>query len=214
MMADPAKYGFRDLPPEIRNNIYGLALHVEKAIPLDWTVGTISIVQLCPKVLTGSKYADKQTTCLNVNLLRTNRQVNAEATPVLYGANTFAFGLSHLVGSEQVPLTFLQTIGDSRKCIRHVDLDNIGNAVKMRSALHLLKQAAQLDSFACSHDILNDLCSMTSKFNALLPWLKTLQKAADAAKGRQGPLEVLKLPTKARACFSAEHPRLVAMHAE
>lgn len=101
----PKWAGFMDLSPELRNRIYEYALVSSE----DLLVGFRKTYSwfwsgygLCP------------------NLLATCRQINQEATPVLYGANTFCVRFHHMLGFMEA---FLDAIGDSQSIIRNVTLN-------------------------------------------------------------------------------------------
>ncbi|TKA78389.1 hypothetical protein B0A55_04719 [Friedmanniomyces simplex] len=130
------------------------------------------------------KRTTNQTPSMTATLLRTSRQTHAEAAPILYGANTF-----HLY-DEKLLHGFLQSIGELRKHLRRIQFGIMLNAARMRSALHLLKQAKQLDPFECSAMMLTKVSGHANHVKTLLPWLKTLQKGARGAEGRKEALEI------------------------
>ncbi|KAK4898183.1 hypothetical protein LTR27_004190 [Elasticomyces elasticus] len=200
-MAKTTGIGFLDLPTEIRNVIYDLALRHEKSLQLD------SYPPTPPKVVNYDYakhitllYGDERdrypsppppTPYLNASLLQVSRQVYDEAVPILFGANTFAFSALYRA-SESLLHTFLQGIGTSRKHLRHIKILEIHNYATLRSALHLLKDAKHLDSFECSSNVLRKLTT-TSNVKSFIPWLKTLQKTASANPERKGALDVLSI---------------------
>ncbi|KAK0266399.1 hypothetical protein LTS09_000351 [Friedmanniomyces endolithicus] len=197
-MAVDNDISFDDLPPEIRNEIYSLTLCSDTPAKIDAERRLTEGLPRRPRVHVRSRM-DK-TPHLNATLLRTSHGIYAEAAPILYGANTFSFA------SESTLHTFLKMIGDSRNVLC--------------SALHLLKQAKQLESFECQPSMLRRLALKKNQVKALLPWLKTLQKGAQGVAGRKGAPEIFTFaepsstaggpgPGWDRHC--AEHERL---HAE
>ncbi|KAK1076437.1 hypothetical protein LTR33_008949 [Friedmanniomyces endolithicus] len=211
-MAVDNDISFDDLPPEIRNEIYSLTLCSDTPAKIDAERRLTEGLPRRPRVHVRSR-TDK-IPHLNATLLRISHRIYAEAAPILYGANTFSFV------SESTLHTFLEMIGDSRKYVRRIEIMYIGDSRVLRSALHLLKQAKQLESFECQPGMLRRLFLKKNQVKALLPWLKTLQKGAQGVAGRKGALEILTFaepfstaggagPAWDRHC--AEHERL---HAE
>ncbi|KAK5715667.1 hypothetical protein LTR17_016736 [Elasticomyces elasticus] len=212
-MATNNAIGFLDLPPEIRNVIYGLALHHEKPLQLDGRPPKP------PKVVNYEYakhitllYGDKRdrhppppapTPYLNASLLQVSRQVYDEAVPILYGANTFAFS-ALCRASEGLLHAFLQEIGTSRKPLRRIKIFAIHNYATLRSALHLLKEAKHLDSFECSSNVLRKLIR-TSNVKSFIPWLKTLQKTASAEPEREAALDILLINSHAEPPMVASY---------
>ena len=85
----PSPTSFPDLPGELRNNIYRLAL-----------VSDPPYIDLCPKTcLEGSNGPPRahhmkrfrKEVCLNIRLLRTNKQISKEAASIIYGENEWRF---------------------------------------------------------------------------------------------------------------------------
>ncbi|KAK5699345.1 hypothetical protein LTR17_023314 [Elasticomyces elasticus] len=214
-MATNNAIGFLDLPPEIRSVIYGLALRLEKPLQLNGRLGSPpSVVNYVYSphlyILYGKEDeiehvqpAHPTTPNLNVNLLQVSRQVYDEAVPILYGANTFAFSAIGRA-SDALLHSFLQEIGTSRKHLRHIKLLEIHNYATLRSALHLLKEAKQLDSFECSSNVLSKL-TITSNVKSFIPWLKTLQKTASADPERKGALDILLINSHAEPSMVASY---------
>ncbi|KAK5686084.1 hypothetical protein LTS10_002198 [Elasticomyces elasticus] len=187
--------GFLDLPPEIRNIIYGLALTHEKPLQLIWHPLISKAFKLANYVYQEPHWFERELhkkpiPYINANLLQVNHQVYNEAVPILYGANTIAF--SALYGpSDDLLYVFLKKIGSSRKHLRHIKILRVNNFTTLRSALHLLKEAKQLDSFECGWIILHRLTKTPGNVKSFVPWLKTLQKTARANPGRKGALDIL-----------------------
>ncbi|KAK0308867.1 hypothetical protein LTR01_004747 [Friedmanniomyces endolithicus] len=173
--------GFDDLAPEIRNEIYRLTVCSIK--PLD--ISDVDIRNTPPRKLLIAQTTGRRPRLIT-NLLRTSHQICAEAASILYGENTFEFP------SEKPLYTFLETIGSSRKHLRHIRFGLIGDRAKLCSALCLLAQANNLDSFECWFGTGTPLFWSDNDTQAMLPWLKALQDRANAAAGRKEALEIFK----------------------
>ncbi|KAK3620085.1 hypothetical protein LTR56_023623 [Elasticomyces elasticus] len=184
--------GFLDLPPEIRNIVYSLALHHEDSLQLDKHPVRLVNYRHQSRRRHKRELRLKQIAYINVSLLRVSRQVYNEAAPVLYGSNTFAFSTLQTY-SEACLLAFLTHIGNSRTHLRRIKIGRINNYTTLRTALHLLKAAKQLDSFECSCSVLHKLNVFPGNVKLLVPWLKTLQKTARTSLGRKGALEVFSI---------------------
>lgn len=166
-------FRFRDLPPEIRNIVYALALQDSETLRI-YTRSELRLTR-------AGGGAGHEMFCINASaisaaLLRVSRQLNSEATPIMYGGNTFFF---HRQASM---LDFLKQIGNSRKHLRRIKLGCHTNVEVFRSALHLLKQATHLERFVCSSQMIYRLDSKAMDITVFLPWLKALRKAI----GRRG----------------------------
>ncbi|KAK3620084.1 hypothetical protein LTR56_023622 [Elasticomyces elasticus] len=179
-------FRFCDLPPEIRNAICYLSLQHDEPLVI-----RVNHMRDPPRVtFSTTTTTEWKRTCLIASLLRLSRQVQSEAAPILYGANTFDF--TKCPGnSEQCLIDFLIRIGSCRKHIRQIHFGRFHYAITLRSALHLLKQATHLNIFRCHPDVVYKAAKYSSYLNALLPFLKTLQRGLQARKDRKCPLGVL-----------------------
>ncbi|KAK4960318.1 hypothetical protein LTR10_003213 [Elasticomyces elasticus] len=194
-IAASSTIGFLDLPPEIRNIVYGLALHHEEPLQLDGDPPqVVNYIHDEPYRFLDDDFEPPHlpTPYLNVSLLLVSRQVYAEAVPMLYGSNTIAFSARY-TPSERPLYAFLLHIGTSRKYLRRIKVRSFGNYSTVRSALHLLKDSKQLDSFECSSDMLYKLNYAPGRVKSFVPWLRTLKKAATADPECKGALEILRL---------------------
>jgi len=196
-MANNQAVSFDDLPPEISNLVYGLVLQLDEPIVLECHRPKSLRIKK-PRGPYGEKVFQDTEHRANVSLLRVNHRVNAEAAPILYGANTYVFRCQYGYGSEAKLFSFLTMIGDSKKHLRSIEMDRCYNAVMIRSAFHLLKQATQLESFEISRDMMHELVHKRNHLQALQPWFKALRKNAADMKAHKGALGIFKvnLPTE------------------
>ncbi|KAK4969485.1 hypothetical protein LTR42_008756 [Elasticomyces elasticus] len=164
-------FRFCDLPAEIRNMVYGFALQRVGHLFID-----VDYTRQPPRITFSTAPIFWKRSGLSASLLGVSPQIHEEAAPILYGANTFDF-IDIARNTEQSLLDFLKRIGCCRQHLRRIHFPSLENAAVLRSALHLLKQATNLESFRYP--------------NALLPFLKVLQKSSQAHKDRRSPLEVL-----------------------
>ena len=116
-------FGFPDLPPELRNRIYQLLLPDNKGVRI-WRF---------ERRLSRSGVAGDLTKL--AKLLPSNRQVNEESAPVLYGSLIFEF--FQVTAARE----WLVAIGAMKQHIRHVQLHVTWNGTTIRPVLHQLKQA-------------------------------------------------------------------------
>jgi hypothetical protein len=161
---------------------------------------------------------------VNVSLLRVSQLVRSEATPVLYGANSFAFHDRHeqnynrrvkptMILADRSLCSFLTRIGNSRKHLRSIKIGATHNAATIVLALRLLKQATKLDSFMISITVMSHLHGNAHRFKAWLPWLQALQKNAKDLEGRKGALEIFQIDPD-DADVMKRHPSDRKMHEE
>ncbi|KAK4497143.1 hypothetical protein PRZ48_011593 [Zasmidium cellare] len=94
------KKGFFDLPPELRNQIYAIILIRPRKL---------NLIGMYPG------YAHLNNTVIHTRILRTCKRIHQEATPILYGANTF------LVRTDGTSWWFLNMIGRSSEHINHLE---------------------------------------------------------------------------------------------
>ncbi|EME78037.1 uncharacterized protein MYCFIDRAFT_79272 [Pseudocercospora fijiensis CIRAD86] len=96
------RVGFLNLPAEVKNCVYELALHSDP----DFILGSISRTQF------GKLYDSNR---LSPNILATCHQVCNKASPVLYGSNTFEI-------PPNMMLQFCNQIGNNAKHVRYLIL--------------------------------------------------------------------------------------------
>lgn len=126
---------FEDLPPEIRNRIYHLAL-VEVGIDpielhsfsFDWFGWT----------RTTRRYEPEDQVCRPAALLRVSRQVHAEAMPILYGANAFKFADIFIEKLLNEPLSWVAFL-------RKVTIFNLSTQGDLKEIFVLLRKAVITD---------------------------------------------------------------------
>ncbi|KAK4613200.1 uncharacterized protein CLAFUR5_13235 [Fulvia fulva] len=137
-------FPFLDLSAELRNEIYILSLQQPTPMHLEYLRG----IRTSEKDNTSPRQSPPAKRELTCSLLRTCRQINHEATSILYGYNTFAPSL----GDCSYLRLFLKQLGSCIKLIRHVELPSCYNArlPSVRQVFHLLKQAAMLESVTFS----------------------------------------------------------------
>lgn len=117
-------FRFLDLPPELKNRIYSLLLEDNTA------------EELRPQ------YHTPAPNNIHPNILSTCREINAEATGILYANNVFAGR-----GESSVKYIML-SIGDSVKHLRHVEIfEGISIKVHFKPILLMLKSAKWLKTF-------------------------------------------------------------------
>jgi len=159
--------GFLDLSAELRNMVY------EQLLPADRTL----------KVRIDT-YARQRAMSMNdldalslMRLGRTNRQLHAEITPVIYHNVTF--------GRVDAPaIQWLKDIGSRKQMMRHVSLHNCLKTYLV-SFLHQLKQAKSLQSFTIG--FYAQLLAMRLERNRhdmakmLVPFIKAHHKAKQGA---------------------------------
>lgn len=134
---DPASR-FLDLPAELRNRIYSLLLEDENPLQLGY-----EDKQRKHLTLKSSKKTPKAH--LHPEILLTCHQINSEATPILYGNNTFSF--NH--GSTLDVPSILSHFPSSIKYIRHISL-YITSLVGLERTCEILGAAKDLKSFEIS----------------------------------------------------------------
>ncbi|KAK4960319.1 hypothetical protein LTR10_003214 [Elasticomyces elasticus] len=178
-------FRFCDLPAEIRNMVYGFALQRVGHLFID-----VDYTRQPPRITFSTAPIFWKRSGLSASLLGVSPQIHEEAAPILYGANTFDF-IDIARNTEQSLLDFLKRIGCCRQHLRRIHFPSLENAAVLRSALHLLKQATNLESFRCDAVAVYNAAKCSSYPNALLPFLKVLQKSSQAHKDRRSPLEVL-----------------------
>jgi len=125
-------FRFLDLIPEIRNMVYERLLPPRRVLR-PWSGRVIRKHKM--KLVWGGEVAPL------MSLLRANRQLNAEVTPVVYGANTFELKACAST------IHWLKDIGSMKKFIRHVEMD-IDCSTTVTGTLHQLKQAEGLQTFS------------------------------------------------------------------
>ncbi|KAF7198153.1 hypothetical protein HII31_00509 [Pseudocercospora fuligena] len=130
--------GFLDLSAELRNRIYDLALHSCKPGPLRLIAPTYG-TKKCISRFTSSRIFAVDSQGLSPNILATCKQINAEATPVLYGAN--------LIFCAWYQRFWLQYIGNSVQFLRHIetDLKGVGSLPETPKLKALLTVTVRLD---------------------------------------------------------------------
>ncbi|KAK4497150.1 hypothetical protein PRZ48_011600 [Zasmidium cellare] len=147
------KRTFLDLPPEIRNEIYLLALQHNRPL---------QVIRVWIK----HQYTLKsdRSSC-NTALLATCRTINKEATPVLYGSNSI------VIGGASVP-EFVAQIGASVKHLRQIEVSFHGTINILRSAMRALQPAGELEILKIGIFLFGDAKNAWSMARGLVPWVK------------------------------------------
>ncbi|KAJ9161147.1 hypothetical protein NKR19_g2579 [Coniochaeta hoffmannii] len=148
-----------DLPAEIRLKIYSELLVLEESIPLvlEYSTPPLRAVRrrqkgdgLCPAVL------------------RLNKQVHDEASPVLYSQNVFRFpSFMKNLGSRDIVHTgvFLGQIGHNASLIRHITLPCPPTAVE-RDASGFFQLP---EGFIRNLELMRDACTSLSTLQLTMP---------------------------------------------
>lgn len=169
--ATPSKpFRFMDLPPELRNRVYGYALIADRE------------VQLC---LWFTKEGEEKGTVgvrerigLNAALLRASQAINAEAAPILYSANTFSAVFYVLE-------RFVEQIEDKNfKALRKLVFTDMGRS---RTGIHKflvkLKQLKQFEQllmyvhYAGAYRRRSVFPTPESLVKVIGPWIRELHRA-------------------------------------
>ena len=196
-----------DLPAELRTAIYAFLLVEDAPISIDtFHQAYFSFRRPCRNTfrkknlhkgltweLVPGKWTNQPPTGVTT-LLTLNNQVHTEASPVLYGANTFNFDCTqHL-------WLFTQTIRNNVKYIRHVQVGEFVCAhVKTPSCFELLDRAIHLQHITLPHNKFCDLVTEVPNTHMQMlgyatPLLKRLAKARRKAKGSvAGLVDLLKV---------------------
>lgn len=102
---------FFDLPPEIRNAIYKLALRRDEALRI---VSSMPNRDQSNDILVAMS-SGKKPRVPPASFLKASRKIHDEAIPILYGENNSLMGMLKIS-------TFVSSIGSSTKNLRHVIL--------------------------------------------------------------------------------------------
>lgn len=133
--------GFLDLPPEIRNRIYSLLLTIDEGLYIN-------------RICNGAKAPfnfirdplDDQP--LQPNILSTCSTVSEEASPILYGANSFCFASADLAAD------FCDRVGYLSNELRRITIENVESREDFQRAITKLSydngvlERLELDIFA------------------------------------------------------------------
>jgi hypothetical protein len=196
----------QDLPLELRQKIYTLAFSSSDttklaAYPRPKNSERRSKEVALPVLEDGQA---QRTPKHNTSLLWVNKQVSADALPILYGYHKFIF-----VNTRALEL-FLDQIGDMKKHLRHVELGPCGydhefgalyNATKR--SFTMLAAATGLQTLGVSHydfcrtchipDPNNSINNLVSASAQLLQAILNARKAKGLKPDLEGLLEVVKI---------------------
>ena len=176
---------FFDLPPEIRNAIYELVLCHDE--PLRILSSMLNRAET-DDILVAMN--DGQTPRVpSASLLSANRQINSEATPVMYGANTF------FMGPLETP-TFISNINSSTKHLRHITLQATYKPEYLSAALESLVHCENLETITLETTGISGIDVTSGKIETLayllLPWATKLNQAREGT-AKPGALEVMRI---------------------
>ncbi|KAK3677371.1 hypothetical protein LTR78_002909 [Recurvomyces mirabilis] len=179
-------FPFLKLPGELRNIIYRFTLQHYRPIEIQarYHYGYHRLAR---------KARIAPYTTVSTNLLLACHQINAEATPILYGCNSFNLVGSYGGGCAMILLDFLTDIDRSIQYLRRINLSHVHNMATTISALHRLKQAKNFERLEFKHFDCLKYGSKHNRVAMLLPWLRSLHQAC-AQSGRSFSLQdVLKV---------------------
>ncbi|KAK4611569.1 hypothetical protein CLAFUW4_13131 [Fulvia fulva] len=169
--------GFLDLPPEIRNAIYHLALNSHSALKIHYfsreKIFRVTLVW-------NPQHSLPWAVTLSTNLLRICRQVHNEATPILYGSNCFEI-------HGQDAQVFLRAIGSSKQFLRHIHYSWPYNKLHYKQAVSLLKYATRLQRL----DLQRYGRTAQEHVGALRVLMQALHKSSGAAGRSESVVNIL-----------------------
>ncbi|CAK4034231.1 Hypothetical predicted protein [Lecanosticta acicola] len=142
------KTSFLDLPPEIRNTIYQLALEKSQSIGIKSSMHRHYERYYKDSTLPKSaKVMPILPLNLSINILRTCKTIHQEATPILYGANRFHFHCCcHFKH-------FAETIGGaSLRYLRELRFAALPNRFVATLAFSHLKACRALEKLTVPHE--------------------------------------------------------------
>ncbi|GIZ47680.1 hypothetical protein CKM354_001076500 [Cercospora kikuchii] len=178
--------GFLDLPPELRNRIYELALIVRHPDPVI-CVGYLHVDQWR---ISKERYPSSlRQLKMTPSILATCRQVQQEASPVLYGNNPFlmaphASSLRYLPNSTPpLPKTF--------RAIRTVKLCRQANQTVVKSLLLILQNMLNLDALCINGGLRHNFRKPDTMAKALLPLVKSIHARRKGGNQKQA-IDVIK----------------------
>ena len=176
---------FSDLPPELRNAIYELVLRHDE--PLRILSSMLDRNQTDDiLVAMGAGHSPRVPPA---SLLRANRQINSEATPIMYGANEF------FMGAMEIP-AFVSSIGTSTKHLRHVMLQATYMPKLLSSALDSLILCENLTTITLETTGIAKFDVTTNNTKELgyllLPWATKLNEGREGTD-RPRALQVLRI---------------------
>ncbi|EME40245.1 hypothetical protein DOTSEDRAFT_28149 [Dothistroma septosporum NZE10] len=199
------RIGFFDLPPEVPNVIYHLALHKKSPVELVRSKKTSSSKKPSVKErhpmegvdlfnLTEKSKAQLYKALdlrFQVRLLLTCKQIHHEATPILYGGNCFRFNVTAKDMS-----TFVDTIGTSRQRLRHIIVTSfLSNKAERQKAMSRLKYATNLQKL----EILYYDESVETQVQTLRVLMQALHKSRAAVGRTESVVEILSFVSWASA---------------
>ncbi|KAK4556498.1 hypothetical protein LTR86_006642 [Recurvomyces mirabilis] len=179
-------FPFLRLSGELRNMVYRLALQHDKPVEIQarYHYGYRRLAR---------KARIAPYTTVSTNLLLACHQINAEATPILYGCNSFNLVGSYGGGCAMILLDFLTDIDRSVQYLRRINLSHIHNMTTTITALHRLKQAKNFERLRFKHFDCLKYGSKHNRVAMLLPWLRSLHQACVQSGGSFSLQDVLKV---------------------
>ena len=151
-------FRFLALPPELRTMVYGFLFEEKAAITFE---NCKPVGKPRRPVRAGFRYFPHQGMTWskddgkwigqvpsNHSIMRVNKQLLQEAAAVAYGTNTFSFSDTNDLK------IFVDTIGDMRAYLKHLEIRTGYNTRKARSAFYSLRSAKALRSITIFHGLL------------------------------------------------------------
>ncbi|KAK4497151.1 hypothetical protein PRZ48_011601 [Zasmidium cellare] len=188
-MSDTQALGFLDLSAELRNEIYELSFQHPGPV---WLVGD-SKRETKGSSTSSKRYGVPGVRALQNHLLRdtvaflrVNRQIHAEATPVLYGINQFEAGHPGII------CYFAKQIGPSLGFLRHFIISHCTKS-SLRQMLGPMKTATRLQRLQIRVSAKYSIGDAATMAKGLLPWARAFHKMRNTGdmQDRRDVLDVL-----------------------
>ncbi|CZT23370.1 uncharacterized protein RCC_09084 [Ramularia collo-cygni] len=179
-------FRFLDLSPELRNQIYRYCLTDSEVLAVR-SGASLNPPQRRWYILRAPPLTQP---VLSTNLLATCKKIHDEATPILYGSNTFEVD-SYETG-HPLFVSWTETIAASISLVRNVRVGGITNRSVAVENLRGLHAATSLQSLVVLGDFRLTFCTASTIAKALLPLMLRLHRCRKDT-GLKGAFDVLDL---------------------